>query len=577
MAGLLTGALMSSPVLVGLGAALAAVAVTDATLAAASRIPAEAPARSVSSSPQFPQPATPLAAPVPVAPSAALAPVPPKPRVPVVLEPRAVLTALADAVRHVAQPVGISLWLEDESSDTLRQVAATGPMPPPAQPLPAGDQGVMGRACSGGTAEIEEIARIRGAHGTEGLWRFAVPVDAGDHRGVAAIDFRSAERPDTTPLPEATAHLRSALAGSLALHIAQTDLGTARALVEAARELSRVLDPEEVLSVALTRAMEMSGGATGSIMLLDPETDRLEIALARGLPEEVVKRASLADGEGIAGWVMATRQPLMIEDLPTRSPAARRHGVRSAVSVPIADDDGTLGVLNVGSRSFPARFGESHLSVIEALGRQTATALRNARAIAESRALYFDTLRALALALETKDPYSRGGTDRVLEYADALGTALGLTAGEHEALRIASLLHDIGMTAVGDGVTTSDRPLTTIERGLLKMHPQLAAEILAEAPALRQVVPIVYHHHEWYDGQGYLAGLAGESIPVGARILAVADAYVAMTSDRPYRRALTVREALAELEDKAGTQFDSAVVAALRDILRGESDRVPFM
>ena len=90
------------------------------------------------------------------------------------------------------------------------------------------------------------------------------------------------------------------------------------------------------------------------------------------------------------------------------------------------------------------------------------------------------------------------------------------------------------------------------------------------------MVPIVYHHHEWYDGTGYVTGLAGETIPLGARILSVADAYVAMTSDRPYRRAFSPREALREISDKAGTQFDPAVVDALRDVVRGESNRVPY-
>ncbi|MBN2840909.1 MAG: HD domain-containing protein [Coriobacteriia bacterium] len=151
-----------------------------------------------------------------------------------------------------------------------------------------------------------------------------------------------------------------------------------------------------------------------------------------------------------------------------------------------------------------------------------------------------------------------------------------LTANESEIVVVlAALLHDIGMASVGDGVTHCDRPLTTIERALLKLHPQIAADILAEAPSLRGVVPIVYHHHEWFDGHGYGHGIAGETIPIGARILAVADAYVAMTSERPYRGAFTVSDALAELEDKAGTQFDPSVVAALSDILRGGTKRVP--
>jgi len=319
----------------------------------------------------------------------------------------------------------------------------------------------------------------------------------------------------------------------------------------------------------------LSAAETGSVMLLDRETGKLTIEISEGLPPEVVHSTSLGEGEGIAGWVLTSGQPMLIEDLPARTPAARRHGIRSAVSVPIADDEGILGVLNVGSKSFPARFTESHMSSIEVLGKQTATALRNAFAVAESRGLYFDTLKALAVALETKDPYSKGGTDRVLEFAEALGEVFGLPADEMHALRVAALLHDIGMTAAGDGVLNSDRPLTTVERALLKMHPQIASEILHEVPALKHVVPIVYHHHEWYDGQGYLDGVSGEGIPLGARILAVADAYVAMTSPRPYRAAFGDKEALRELSEKAGTQFDPAVVDALKDVLGGGTNRVP--
>jgi response regulator RpfG family c-di-GMP phosphodiesterase len=499
----------------------------------------------------------------------------PIPRIPPGLEPEVVLSALRDSVTHVATPVAAHLWLADEPTGTLRRVAAVGPMAPSAQPVLLSEDDVLVRACTGGTAELGPVARIRGGAEPSTIWRYALPVSAGDTRGVAAVDFQSATQVDASTLPEVTAPLRGSLTGALGLHVARQELETAQMLIAAARDLSRMLDPREVLSTALRRAMELSDAQTGSIMLLDPATGRLAIEIAEGLPAEVVQDATLAEGEGIAGWVLASRQPLLIEDLPARTPAARRHGIRSAVSVPIADDDGVLGVLNVGSRSFPARFTESHLSSIEILGKQTATALRNARAVVESRQLYFDTLKALAVALETKDPYSRGGTDRVLEYVEAMARVFGLQEDEYDAVRIAALLHDIGMSAAGEGVAVADRPLTTVERALLKMHPQVAAEILAEAPALRQVVPIVYHHHEWYDGEGYLSGLSGEDIPIGARILAVADAYVAMTSDRPYRAAFTSAEALRELVDKAGTQFDPAAVEVLRDILQSGSSRVP--
>ena len=499
-------------------------------------------------------------------------PIRPVPRIPPTLDPEVVLKALSDAVAGVASPVAAHLWLADEASATLRLVSAIGEFPSTSQPVPFDSSDAVAVACREWRAELMPRTAAAGRGAELAVWRFALPLSAGEARGVAAVDLRATTVPEPDALPSATAPLRGALAGALALQIARAELDTAQGLVEVARDLSRILDPDEVLSTALARAMELTDAATGSVMLLDSESGRLVIVVSRGLPIDVTRDTSLAEGEGIAGWVLASRQPLLIEDLPAKSTAARRHGIRSAVSVPIGDDDGVLGVLNVGSRSFPARFTESHLSAVEMLGRQTATALRNARAVSESREIYFGTLKALALALETKDPYSCGGTERVLECAAALGDVFALTNEEREALRIAALLHDMGMASVGEGILSADRRLTTVEQALLKMHPHIAAEMLAQAPALRHVVPIVYHHHEWYNGEGYVGGLAGEQIPLGARILAVADAYVAITSDRPYRPAMPPREALKELADNAGTQFDPDVVEALRDLLNVEAE-----
>ncbi len=493
------------------------------------------------------------------------------------LAPEHVLRTLMRSVGSDVHPVSAHLWLVDESSGTLRPIAAVGPMGPTQAPVSLDGDDVMARVARDDARLFEEIATVR-APGDESrtIARYAFPLHAGGATGVAGIDLSGSAVDDPASLDALVACVRPALHGALALHVAESETELARSLIEAARDLSRRLDPDEVLSTAMERALRLCDAATASVMLLEATTERLVIVQSHGLPADVVKETSIASGEGIAGWVLATGQPLLIEDLPARQQRGiRRHGVRSAVSVPIGDDDGILGVLNVGSKSFPSRFTDSHLRALETLGKQTAVAFRNARAVASSRDLYFDTLRALALAMETKDPYAAGGTDRVVDLAMAIAASFGLEEEHLEALRIASLLHDIGMSQAGESVLTEQRPLSTVERALLKMHPQIAAEILTEAPALRSVVPIVYHHHEWFDGEGYLGGIAGESIPLGARILAVADAYVAMTSERPYRSAMRPDQALAEINDKAGTQFDPSVVDVLNDVLKGGRNRVP--
>ncbi len=310
-------------------------------------------------------------------------------------------------------------------------------------------------------------------------------------------------------------------------------------------------------------------------MLANDAASELMIAVAHGLEPHVVSDTVLPKGEGIAGMVFASGKPVVIEDLPGRATLSRRHGIRSAISVPVADNESSLGVLNVGRRAYSTTLLQTSLSTLESLGRIGASALRHAQAVQTAGDLYFDTLKTLALALETKDPCSHGGTDRVVGCAGALGKAMGLDEHESRSLEIAALLHDIGMIATGDASGVRKRPLTTVEWALLKMHPVVAAELLQQSPTLKDVAPIVYHHHEHYDGSGYAAGIAGEDIPLAARILSVADAFVAMTSDRPYRRALSREEALAELDREAGAQFDPHVVAALRDMLDAEIAGAP--
>jgi HD-GYP domain-containing protein (c-di-GMP phosphodiesterase class II) len=483
--------------------------------------------------------------------------------------PEAVVEALLSNANVAGDPVSAHIWIEDTATGTLRLVAATGLMAPPDTPEPL-TEGILGRVTTEGRAHMEQLRRISSPSERRTMWRYAFPIKNAGPQTVAAVDFMGVSPPHAENMNRVAASMAAALAGSVSLAIARRREDMVRALVEVAHALSRRLDPDDVVYETLTTAVEISHAATASVMLLDGE--RLTIAAAHGLPGNVIESTSVSVGEGIAGWVAMTEQPLLVEDLPGRDGRGERHGIRSAVSVPIADDDGLLGVLNVGSRAYPARYDQEHLEVLESLGRQAAVALRNAEALAVAEDMFYGSLRALATALETKDPYARGGTERVADLSVALGKRMALDEEELQALEIAALLHDIGMRTAG-GVRSADGPLTTFERGLVTMHPKIAADILRQAPALRLAVPIVYHHHEHYDGRGYIEGIGGEEIPLGARLLAVVDSFVAMTSARPYRDAYADEDALAELEEKAGTQFDPSVVAIFAEMVRGETNR----
>lgn len=486
---------------------------------------------------------------------------------PVSVDPQHVSETLHRRVQAVAQVNAVHLWSLDDGGKRLSQIGAVGVRRPGTEPVVMGD-GVLGRVASGEGPLLEQLERQSEGGAPQTVWRYARPVGHGAVIGVAAADIVG-QQPVATSLAAAFDELGPFLEATVSLVRAQGQAAVARDLIEASQVIAGTLDPDVIVRTLLVRSLALAGAQSGSVMLKRSDGD-FEIVVARGLPDGVEEHTRVRPGDGIAGWVAATGRPLVVEDLQNTGERGRRHGVRSAVSLPIADDDGVIGVLNVGSSAYGAAASESQTASLETLSRIAAIALRNASAQAATHDLSLETLKALALAMETKDPYSRGTTERIVELAEQLGSAMGLSEPEQEALQVAALLHDIGMSAAGDVCAVVDRPLSTVEQSLLKTHPVIAADVLRQAPALRDSVPIVYHHHESYDGTGYVTGLKADAIPLGARVLAVADSFVAMTSSRPYRPAMTAEEALAEMSRLAGTQYDPEVVRALTEILGGQ-------
>ena len=183
-------------------------------------------------------------------------------------------------------------------------------------------------------------------------------------------------------------------------------------------------------------------------------------------------------------------------------------------------------------------------------------------ALAETERTYDTTLQALSNALDVRDSETEGHSRRVVEYMELIIGQLPVAPGHLATLRRGALLHDIGKIGVPDNVLRKPAALSDAEWVVMKRHPEHGARIISQIPFLEDVSRIVRHHHERWDGKGYPDGLAGEAIPFGARIFAVADSFDAMTSDRPYRRALSVEDARAEVDRCRGTQFDPAVVDA---------------
>jgi HD-GYP domain-containing protein (c-di-GMP phosphodiesterase class II) len=184
------------------------------------------------------------------------------------------------------------------------------------------------------------------------------------------------------------------------------------------------------------------------------------------------------------------------------------------------------------------------------------------RSADENHELFLGTVKALAAAIDGKDPYTRGHSERVSRFAIATAQGLGLPAEEIEQIRISALLHDVGKIGIDDRVLKKPSALTDEEFEIMKTHPQKGYKIMSQIPAMRDFLPGMYMHHEMINGKGYPQGLSGDQIPMQARIVSVADTFDAMTTERPYQQAMDLEAALTRLKSFVGTRYDARVVAA---------------
>ena len=215
--------------------------------------------------------------------------------------------------------------------------------------------------------------------------------------------------------------------------------------------------------------------------------------------------------------------------------------------------------LKVYSRDELGKLTESFNKMTDLITEQQEKLVRYTRELEEA---YVSTVRVLAAAIDARDPYTHGHSTRVAAASLLLGQEIGLSKKELEELEIACFFHDVGKLGTPDAILRKNQALDLVERDEIRRHPVDGAEILGRAKSLQKYIPVVRHHHERYDGKGYPDGLAGDKIPLLAAIIAIADAFDAMTSFRPYRNAMSVEEALRELANGAGKEFHPALVWA---------------
>jgi len=233
--------------------------------------------------------------------------------------------------------------------------------------------------------------------------------------------------------------------------------------------------------------------------------------------------------------------------------------MRSFLVVPLARQEGVIGALTVGFLE-PHEFGPEELPLLTTIGGQIAIALQNAEAYEKLDRMYLETVTALAAAMEAKDQYTASHADSLAAMAVAVGSRMGLSDGELRMLQYAAVLHDIGKIGIPGNILNKPAALTRDEFETMAQHTIIGERIISRIDYLVPIARIIRSAHERWDGTGYPDGHRGEEIPLASRILLVCDAFDAMTTDRPYRSALPVDEALNELARHAGSQFDPRVV-----------------
>lgn len=284
-------------------------------------------------------------------------------------------------------------------------------------------------------------------------------------------------------------------------------------------------------------------------------------------------------GEGVSGETMmhgrttATRDVFADPRYVALADVAKASGWRSSAAAAIVLDGQVLGALVVAYEDV-REFSPAELTALERIADQAAVAVSNARQREALQNIGLETAMVLSNVIETRDAYTGDHCRRLVEYAGLIAASLGLPSKEVDLIKLGAALHDVGKIVVPDSILMKSTKLTPNEYAQIKQHCYVGGQICKKVPFLHSVQDIVYHHHEFFDGHGYPDGISGEHIPVGSRIVAVVDAFDAMTSDRPYRAAQSRDHAFEVLENGAGTQWDPEIVRCFLDGIIGDFERL---
>lgn len=335
------------------------------------------------------------------------------------------------------------------------------------------------------------------------------------------------------------------------------------AVYEANRIIASELDLRKVFQCVMDEVFRLVPAHNGVIMLRDEKSGQLHTEFVKtgsghasiDISSTIVRRAFDKSEAVITSNAMDDKRF-------DSGMSIIEQNISSAMCAPLTHQGHTLGVLYVDTRGTTNAFVHGDLELLVALCAASSVAIRNAQYLAKLERSYQDTLIALANAIEMRDHYTVGHTWRVTNFALEIARELEWPDDMIKQCEMGGVLHDIGKIAIDDAILRKTSGLTDEEYAKMKVHPERGARLIQDVEHLVPLIPYALYHHERYDGKGYPYRLAGEDIPIEGRLLAVADTFDAMTSNRPYRKGLDPEYAIQELEKGKGTQFDPVMVDA---------------
>jgi HD-GYP domain-containing protein (c-di-GMP phosphodiesterase class II) len=337
-------------------------------------------------------------------------------------------------------------------------------------------------------------------------------------------------------------------------------------LYNVAEKIATTAGVNAVSSVVVTEAMKHIESTYAAIFLLNEEDESFEIVCQMG------DKISISESfeHSVLRAVAAKRTGEIINDIKSIEGLSQQEQLlKSLICAPITVKSKAIGIMLIGSSSL-REYTSSDLKLCNALAAQGGAAIEAANLYQSLRENFYDTVQILSQIIEMKDSYKDGHHQRIRNYSLNIGRAMGISKIDLVKLKLAVMLRDIGNLAISDEVFNKKDNYTEEEYEIVKMHSEVGANMLSNIDQLKDIIPVIRSHHELYDGSGYPDGLKGEEIPVFSRIIAVADAFDAMTNDRPHKASMNLYFAAEELSKNKGIKYDPEIVETFFNIYKGK-------